>query len=71
MSLMMLAFWGLLAWVVVVLVRDRDHNVQSVSPRPPSPEEIVAERFARGEIDADEYRERLEALRGHPRQAGT
>ncbi|MBO1420492.1 SHOCT domain-containing protein, partial [Streptomyces sp. FH025] len=29
----------------------------------PSPEQVLAERFARGEIDAEEYRQRLETLR--------
>lgn len=28
------------------------------------PEDVLAERFANGEIDADEYRERLDVLRG-------
>ncbi|MEV7186048.1 SHOCT domain-containing protein [Kitasatospora sp. NPDC093102] len=28
-----------------------------------SPEQLLAERFARGEIDAEEYRHRLETLR--------
>ncbi|MFI2610428.1 SHOCT domain-containing protein [Kitasatospora sp. NPDC018619] len=32
------------------------------SPRVP-PEQVLAERFARGEIDAEEYRHRLETLR--------
>jgi putative membrane protein len=27
---------------------------------------ILEERFARGEIDADEFRSRVEALEGHP-----
>ncbi|MFE2410323.1 hypothetical protein ACFVSN_03265 [Kitasatospora sp. NPDC057904] len=29
----------------------------------PTPEQLLAERFARGEIDADEYRLRLDTLR--------
>ncbi|MFJ6618920.1 SHOCT domain-containing protein [Kitasatospora sp. NPDC091335] len=29
----------------------------------PAPEQLLAERFARGEIDAEEYRHRLETLR--------
>jgi putative membrane protein len=29
------------------------------------PEEILARRFARGDIDEDEYRRRLAALRNH------
>ncbi|WP_245560335.1 MULTISPECIES: SHOCT domain-containing protein [Nocardia] len=30
----------------------------------PSGEQVLAERFARGEIDADEYHQRLATLRG-------
>ncbi|MFG2907794.1 SHOCT domain-containing protein [Kitasatospora sp. NPDC048286] len=29
----------------------------------PAPEQLLAERFARGEIDAEEYRHRLDTLR--------
>ncbi|MDH6707418.1 putative membrane protein [Kitasatospora sp. MAA19] len=29
----------------------------------PTPEQLLAERFARGEIDAEEYRHRLDTLR--------
>jgi putative membrane protein len=61
MSLGMLVFWGLVAWVVVTLVRQRDN---AGSPPPPTPEDILSQRFARGEIEADQYRERLELLRG-------
>jgi uncharacterized membrane protein len=32
-------------------------------PQPLSPEDVLAHRLARGEIDPAEYRERLEALR--------
>ncbi len=38
------------------------HDVMSSS----STERILSERFARGELDLDEYRERLVALREHP-----
>jgi hypothetical protein len=30
------------------------------------PDDVLAERFARGEIDENEYRQRLSALREHP-----
>jgi len=30
-----------------------------------TPEQVLAERFARGEIDEGEYRQRLATLRGH------
>jgi putative membrane protein len=35
---------------------------------PPSPEQILAARFARGEISETEYRDRLAVLRDHSRQ---
>ncbi|MFD5433953.1 SHOCT domain-containing protein [Kitasatospora sp. NPDC127067] len=34
------------------------------------PEQLLAERFARGEIDAEEYRHRLETLRSANRPGG-
>lgn len=56
----MLLFWGVVAWVVVQLVRgDRDTS----EPSRADPEAILAARFARGEIEADEYRRRLDVLR--------
>jgi putative membrane protein len=64
MAFGMLIFWGLVAWVVVALVRS-----SSTPPTPPPAERgsraeaILAERFARGEIDATEYHERLRELR--------
>lgn len=64
MSVGMVAFWGLVAWVVVTLVRSP--GSPAASPRP-SAQQLLAERFAKGEIDEDEYRARLEALRSGPR----
>jgi putative membrane protein len=66
MSLTMLAFLALVAWGVFLVWRSTTHP-HHVDPaaRPTgrqSPQEILAERFARGEIDAEEYRSRLEAL---------
>lgn len=58
MMLGMVAFWGLVAWVVVSLVR-RPSGVLSNSR---DAEVILAERFARGEIDEDEYRTRRALL---------
>ncbi|WP_406097584.1 SHOCT domain-containing protein [Kitasatospora purpeofusca] len=41
-------------------------------PAWPAAEQVLAERFARGEIDAEEYRHRLDVLRGSggPPEAG-
>jgi putative membrane protein len=56
----MLAFWGLVIWAILALVRS---STSDVSRRAATPEQILAERFARGEIDEDDYRRRLTALR--------
>jgi putative membrane protein len=58
----------LIALVVVLVVRITSPS-QLRTPsvgRPPrtSAEEVLADRMARGEIDTDEYRQRLSALRG-------
>jgi len=56
-TLMMVAFWGALAWLVVQATRDR-HTPER------TPEDILAERYARGEIDRDEYDQRRRDLAG-------
>jgi putative membrane protein len=67
MSVSTALFWVLVIAGTVLLVRYLgDHRPQAPdrSPRPVDAEQILAERFARGEIDDDEYRRRLEVLRG-------
>jgi len=66
--LAMVLFWGALILVIVGMVRyaGRDRGggyPPPTSSQPPRAQEILAERFARGEIDADEYRQRLDVLR--------
>lgn len=56
----MVAFWGLVIWAVVTLTRNA--GTPASPDRARSPEEILAERLATGEIDEDEYRRRLEVL---------
>lgn len=66
MALSMLAFWGLVILVIVALVQYLARGAQPPSAhaaRRPMPEELLAERFARGEIDEQEYRRRLDMLR--------
>jgi hypothetical protein len=58
MGAVMLIFWGLVAWVVVTLVRQGDSGGETRGAR-----EILDERYARGEIDDDEYRRRTELIR--------
>lgn len=68
MALMMVVFWGGVAWVIGNLIR---HGGSSSAPshagEPPTqrtgPEDILHERFARGELDVEEYHHRVDALR--------
>lgn len=68
MAVGMALFWALLVLGVVVLVRHmlRAGRAQVPSPQE-APERMLAARFAQGDIDAEEYRARLEVLRsaGH------
>jgi putative membrane protein len=64
MPLVTVAFWAVIVWAVVTLVRGGPSAPRAGSPPRPAPEEILAERFARGDIDEDEYRRRLETLGG-------
>ena len=61
MGLGLVAFWVTVVVGMVVLIR---LLVRPSSPPPTAgPETTLADRFARGEIDADEYRDRLATLR--------
>ena len=67
MGLMMLAFWGLIALLVVYVVRSLGHrssgDAGGVAATPGNAMRILDERFARGDIDADEYNQRRSLLR--------
>lgn len=62
MALIMIAFWVLVVAAGVAAWRsiDRGGRRDAVAP---DPERLLDERFARGEIDEDEYRHRRELLR--------
>lgn len=59
MTVVMIGFWGLIAWIVITAIRGRP---SSEAPQR-SAEDILAARFARGEIDEHEYTQRLDTLR--------
>lgn len=74
MTLVMVAFWGLVIFAVVAIFRGTgttNHTGKDtgqtgrVTRRDPM--EILDERFARGEIDVDEYHARQEVLRAESR----
>ena len=69
MAVVMVLFWGGLITAIVLAVRalagggsTPTQNGPWVSPRA---EDLLTERFARGEIDEDEFRQRMTALREH------
>lgn len=59
MTVTWVAFWALIIWAVVTVVRSLGSGPSRRA------DEILAERFARGEIDEEEYRRRRELLREH------
>ena len=67
MTLAMLAFWGLVVFVVVALFRSSNSTASPERRESRDPREILDERFARGEIDEDEYHARQAALRANER----
>lgn len=64
MGLMMVVFWGGLIALVVLLVRGSFRSGQTTTTPPQrDANEVLAERYARGEIDEDEFTRRREVLR--------
>jgi putative membrane protein len=67
MALMMVAFWGIVAVLVVYVIRNVSHRPESSMGASDGGQNqalrILDERFARGEIDLDEYSQRRNALR--------
>lgn len=65
MTIVMIAFCALVIIAIVALVRYLGRGTgHTTTPRSSTPEQVLGERFARGEIDEEEYRRRLNALRG-------
>ena len=66
MTLGMLGFWALVAVLALALLRrpgQPDQQRQPDQQPRPGAEEILAQRLARGELDPEEYRQRLQTLR--------
>jgi putative membrane protein len=61
MLLSTVALWALLIAAIVLVVRTL--WAPQSPPGGAAAEDVLAERFARGEIDSDEYHQRLQALR--------
>ena len=70
MTVSMVLFWGLVIYGVIAMVRHLGRQDRSAGARP-TPEQVLAERFAHGQIDEQEYRQRLDALHDGPRPLAT
>jgi putative membrane protein len=58
-----LVFWGVLIVAAIALIRyTKRGEAGSHSHAAPTPQQILAQRFARGDIDEDEYKLRLQVL---------
>jgi putative membrane protein len=65
MTLGMLGFWALVTVLAVALLRrpGQPHQQRQPDQQPrPGAEEMPAQRLARGELDPEEYRQRLQTL---------
>ena len=65
-AILMVLFWGAVVAVVISVVRHRMPQEPQAAPQVhpmANAEQILGERFARGEIDESEYRARRAALR--------
>lgn len=65
MGIGMVLFWALLIVGIFALIKSSTGaSTRRVTP-PSSPAQVLADRFARGDIDEAEYRSRLDILRDH------
>lgn len=64
MSLMMILFWGGIIALVVWAIRATrvDRSWSPPRERAPDTDDLLAERFARGDIDEEEFTRRREVL---------
>jgi putative membrane protein len=62
MAIGMVLFWALIITGAVLLFRALNRPTGGAPVQRPSPGQLLAERFARGEIDEDEYQRRLATL---------
>ncbi|MQA02436.1 MAG: hypothetical protein GEV07_06830 [Streptosporangiales bacterium] len=66
MAVTMVTFWAVAVLGIIALVRHvlGSGSAQETTPTGSAAEALLAARFARGEIDAAEYQQGLDVLRG-------
>lgn len=70
MGLGQIAFWGAIIVGIVFLFRSRGASLPSPGQPGGTPEQVLAGRFARGDIDESEYGHRLGVLHQHASDGG-
>jgi putative membrane protein len=68
-----LLFWGLIIAGIGLLVRSTGRGGQqgTAATQTATPQQLLADRFARGEIDDEEYTRRLQVLHTAPGARGS
>ena len=59
-GILMFVFWGLVIWLIVVAIRKL--SSKDKSSQTDNAIELLRERYSRGEIETEEYRQRLQEL---------
>lgn len=69
MGVAMIVFWAVVLTLMVLAIRylisARGSGTFRQADSATPPEGVLAQRYARGEIDDDEYRQRIAVLRAH------
>lgn len=65
MAVIMVAFWALVIFAFMAAFGHTGEGKQQTPTPNLDPQAMLRERFARGEIDADEFDVRKKALRAH------
>lgn len=71
MTISMVLFWGLVIYGVIALLRSTARPDLPAAATRPTPEQVLADRLARGEINEEQYLQTLETLRGGSRPLAT
>jgi putative membrane protein len=69
MSIGMVAFWGVVIWGIIALVRGVGSGPRQQASETDRPLDILQRRLARGEISAEEYEQLRDALLGRREKA--
>lgn len=59
----MVLFWGIIIWLIVALIKGLSgHNQPRIETKNKTPLEILKERYAKGEIEKEEFEEKKKDL---------